>query len=97
MLEDVGRLIDSGQWLLPLGAKKSADTLGFSETEAIDIVCTLERKDFYKSTTENYNNKIWQDVYKKKVDDLRLYIKLKISVIDDQELVVTSFKLDDNY
>ena len=54
-----------------------AHTLGFSDTEVGDVLASLESKDFYKSTTEFYDHAIWQDVYKKRGQEIHLYIKFQ--------------------
>jgi len=53
----------------------------------------LEKKDFHKSVTEIYNSQVWQDVYKKKIKGMPIYIKFKI--VND-EFLLLSFKLDEN-
>ena len=79
-------------------AKKTAhaDPLGLSETEAKDIVATLERGDFVKSETDFYNSASWQDYYSKKVKGIRVLIKLKISSSGGQLVLILSFKTDEN-
>ncbi|MGM0663905.1 MAG: type II toxin-antitoxin system MqsR family toxin [Thermodesulfobacteriota bacterium] len=76
---------------LTLIATQTANSLGFSETEVFDEIQKLEAHDFYKSTTEYSNHKIWQDVYKKTINHIPIYIKLKLN---DNFLLVLSFKQD---
>ena len=52
-------------------------------------VLSIEHSDFYKSMTSNLNHKIWQDVYKKKMDRGNAYIKIQIL---DNETIIISFK-----
>jgi len=56
----------------------------------------LKRSDFYKSTNEFHNPRVWQDVYKTGAgegkDRLNLYVKLKITEINKQTLLILSFK-----
>ncbi len=95
-LEQIKSLIAGGQCKLTGKSIRSAHSLGFSETEAKDVVLDLERKDFYKSTNEFNNYKVWQDVYKKKVGNVNLYIKLKVAEIGNLMVLIMSFKKDDN-
>lgn len=75
---------------------QSTHALGFSRTEAYEIVVDLDQKDFVKSTTERTNHRTWQDVYKKRVRSLDLYIKLKIVDLEGQHVLILSFKKDEN-
>jgi motility quorum-sensing regulator / GCU-specific mRNA interferase toxin len=92
----VKRLIRSGQCKLVQTAKQTAHSLGYSETEAMDVVAALEMKDFRKSETEFYNNTVWQDYYSKMVNEVDIFIKLKITQIEDQVVLILSFKRDEN-
>ncbi|NQT57309.1 MAG: type II toxin-antitoxin system MqsR family toxin, partial [Desulfobacteraceae bacterium] len=47
----------------------------------------------YKSTTEIYNNKVWQDVYKKEIKGIPVYIKFKLF---QDHFLLTSFKPDES-
>ena len=49
---------------------------------------SLINKDLSKSMTTYRDNKIWQDVYHKAIDNIDLYIKLQIS----DKAIVISFK-----
>lgn len=93
-LDDVKRLIREKRCNLTFKAKRSAHSLGLSETEAKEFILTLETKDFFKSITEYFNHKVWQDVYKKTHREINLYIKLKISEHKGQYLLILSFKPD---
>lgn len=93
-LNDIKQLLGE-QCKFTLTALKSAHTLGFTETEAKDVLLSLESKDFEKSMTDFHNNKSWQDVYKKRYQEKTLYIKLKIISSGDQTLLVLSFKEDE--
>lgn len=95
-LDDVKRLIRSGQCKLLESAKKTAQSIGFSESEAKDVVASLERKDFFKSATDFHNSSSWQDYYSKKVNDIDIFIKLKISKVEDDFVLILSFKRDEN-
>ena len=62
---------------------------GFSEKDVITQVLELEQVNFYKSMTSDNNNKIWQDVYHKKITSQTAYIKIKIV---DEKTVIIQFK-----
>jgi len=62
--------------------------LGFDDDEVIEIIMSLVHQDLYKSMTTYSDNKIWQDVYHKRVNNLELYIKLQMT----SEAIVISFK-----
>lgn len=95
-LTEVRRLIIEERFKLSNSARKAIDLLGFSKTKIKETILELESKDFYKSTTEYANHKVWQDVYKKTVRNVRLYIKLKVVKINGQLLLITSFKEDES-
>lgn len=62
-------------------------------SQAYEEVLNLEKGDFYQSITEFQNYKVWQDVYKKKIKGMSVYIKFK--KVNDRFLL-TSFKLDES-
>ena len=95
-LVEVKKLVAAGRCKLVETAKQTAYSLGFSETEAKDVVASLESQDFRKSETDFHNNSSWQDYYSKKVKDLRLFIKLKIAPVDGGLVLILSFKRDEN-
>lgn len=73
---------------------RNAHELGISSTEIIEIVLSLTSDDFYKSMSTYENNKIWQDVYKPRHDDVGLYIKLQVKL--DGKGIVIQFKKDED-
>lgn len=40
-----------------------AREMGLGIAEAIEVVCAMNRSDFYKSMTTHSSSRIWQDVY----------------------------------
>lgn len=40
-----------------------ARAMGLDAAEAIEVVCTITRADFFKSMTTHASSQIWQDVY----------------------------------
>lgn len=95
LLKDVKGLVTEGCYLLTKKSQTDAHDLGFSDTEVGDVLVNLEPKDFYKSTTEYYNHAVWQDVYKRRGQEMQLYIKFKITSTGEN-LVITSFKRIDD-
>lgn len=95
-LADVKKLIadDPNSCTLVETAIRSAVNLGFTIDQSKQCILELENKDFYKSMTSIHNNKVWQDVYKKRIRECNLYIKFKVALIDNKMIVVTSFKTD---
>jgi motility quorum-sensing regulator/GCU-specific mRNA interferase toxin len=91
LLKDVRKLIREENYLLTKVSRSTAHALGFSRTEAGDLISSLTPKDFYKSTTEFYEHTVWQDVYKTSAEGNALYIKFKIAG-NGKLLVITSFK-----
>ncbi len=55
----------------------------------MEIIQVLKPGDFYKSMTTYSDSRIWQDVYRAKRDDLRLYVKF---MKDHDGYLVVSFK-----
>lgn len=72
---------------------QSAQQIGFSIQQAYDEILKLESKDFYKSETEYYNNKVWFDYYKKNISGINVYIKFKL-VKNGKMFLLSSFKED---
>lgn len=95
-LSYIRRLIDDGNIRPTDKVHQDAYGLGFSTTEMIEVVYGLENKDFYKSMpskSKKYGDK-WQDVYKKTVRGIPLYIKFKVWEFFGVRVVIMSFKED---
>lgn len=92
LLHDIQRLAKTGSCTLTITAQRTADALGFSQSEVADVLMILESRDFYKSVSEYHNHQVWQDVYKRTVGDTKLYIKVKVIKRGGQLLLVMSFK-----
>jgi motility quorum-sensing regulator/GCU-specific mRNA interferase toxin len=90
-LQNIKTLISKECYGLTKRSLDDATSLGFTKTEVGDVILDLDVGDFDKSTTEYYNHKVWQDVYKVKLENVKLYIKFKI-VDNGQYLLITSFK-----
>lgn len=62
--------------------------MGFRYSEMPAVVLALRPADFYKSITTYADRTIWQDVYRPKIPDGDVYLKL--TVIED--VLIVSFK-----
>lgn len=90
-LKQVKRLIVAQQIEpIHLSAWTSASAIGFSQIEAYEEILNLQKQHFYKSVSEYSNPKVWQDVYKKDIRGVLIYIKFKIT--EDGKFLLTSFK-----
>ena len=64
--------------------------IGFSETEMVETVLSLDDLNFYKTMPSNNNETIWLDVYHITKKGIQLYVKLQESPINKG--VIISFK-----
>ena len=87
-LDSIKELISVNQYFITQSARQGYFKLGFDDDKVLEIIMSLVNKDLYKSMTTYHDNKIWQDVYHKNIDDIDLYIKLQIS----DKAIVISFK-----
>ena len=73
-------------------AIKSANAIGYSLEDVIDVVQALEKSDFVKSETQHFppNSRVWHDTYKAPLDGMWLYLKFAGETLVDVTLV--SFK-----
>ena len=76
-------------------AQKGAASLGYmDEEDIIEVINKLFAQHFYKSMTTYQNSQVWQDVYKFKDNEKKLYIKLQLS-LDNSKTVLIQFKRDE--
>ena len=87
-LESIKNLLKEDKYFITRTARVDYIGLGFDDEDVIEIILNLTNKNLYKSMTTYQNNKIWQDVYFKKMNELELYIKLQIS----EQAIIISFK-----
>ena len=69
-------------------ARQGASDLGLSFSDMVNVLMSLQPKDFHKSMTANVDSKIWQDVYRPLTKVGLIYLKL--TVIED--VLIVSFK-----
>nr|WP_057925148.1 type II toxin-antitoxin system MqsR family toxin [Burkholderia ambifaria] len=87
-LSRVKALVEIGSVRMTTSAVFGARQPGFTETEVIGVVMSLDTADFYKSMTTYADHTIWQDVYWRRTVNGDVY--LKPTVIDD--VLIVSFK-----
>jgi motility quorum-sensing regulator/GCU-specific mRNA interferase toxin len=73
-------------------ALRSANVIGYSLEDVIDVVQSLEKRDLVKSETQHSppNSRVWHDTYKAPMDGMWLYLKFAGETLVDVALV--SFK-----
>lgn len=72
---------------------QNAHKIGFSKTEIVETILSLDIGVFYKSMTSYGSHTLWQDVYKPSKKGLNLYVKIQKS--KDGKCVVIDFKQDE--
>ena len=93
-LDETKRLILEEKTLdPPLGVKETTNGMCLTIFEAYQEILELRPSDFCKSMTDYHNHKVWQDVYKKKIKGISVYIKFKTF---DGKFLLTSFKPDES-
>ncbi len=75
-------------------ALRSAASLGFSRSDIVRTIQTMQREHFYKSMTSYADQGQWQDVYHVPSPVGVLYVKFTADVIT--EFLLLSFKEKDN-
>ncbi len=87
-LSVVKSLVHAGKVRTTHSARVGASELGLDLSDMLAVVAALVPADFYKSMTTHADHTIWQDVYRPRVLDVDVYLKL--TVIDD--VLIVSFK-----
>lgn len=87
-LSVVKSLVHAGKVRTTHSARVGASELGLELADMLAVVAALVPADFYKSMTTHADHRIWQDVYRPRVLDVDVYLKL--TVIDD--VLIVSFK-----
>lgn len=73
---------------LTVSARSGIRAVGMAQADALMVVRSLTRKNFYKSMTTHADHRMWQDVYHGTWNDIALYIKFQRV----EEFFVVSFK-----
>ena len=55
-----------------------AQAMGLDIVQAIDVVCSMNRADFYKSMTSHSSSRVWQDVYHPETPAGMAYVKVTL-------------------
>jgi len=55
-----------------------AQAMGLEIAQAIEVVCSMSRSDFYKSMTAHASSQIWQDVYHPETPAGIAYVKVTL-------------------
>src|ERR1700679_1692032 len=71
-------------------SKQGADEVEMDDAGVVAVIQALSNIDFDKSMTSVSDHRIWQDVYKPKVDGQTLYVKFTLDA--RQDLLLISFK-----
>ena len=89
-------LIEEGAYRVTRTALQCATRdFGFVETAQLaERILQLEVKDFYKSMTTLHDSKLWQDVYRPRLDGTPAYVKVQI--VDDTTVVISFKALEDD-
>ena len=91
-LQSIKELIKDNQFYITASARSCYTALGLTDEDALGIIHSLSNKDLYKSMTSYHDHTIWQDVYYKTVNILKLYIKLQVN----DKAIVISLKENQN-
>ena len=70
-------------------ALTTAEALGITLQDIVDIIQGMTREQFFKSMTSAWNSAVWQDVYHVAYEGLLLYVKF---TTDAEGYLVISFK-----
>ena len=73
-----------------LNATGSAAALGFGRAGIVEIIQSIERRDFDKSMTSYADHRVWQDVYHAPSEAGALYVKFTTDVMSG--FLLLSFK-----
>ncbi|MDR2189374.1 MAG: type II toxin-antitoxin system MqsR family toxin [Azonexus sp.] len=62
---------------LTASARSGIRAVGMAQADALTVVRSLTRRDFYKSMTTHADHRVWQDMYHGWWQSLGLYIKFQ--------------------
>ena len=89
-LAEIKQAFSSGRGLVTRTATQDAAGLGYGSTEISALIQTIDKSNFYKSMTSNYNASVWQDVYHVPHTGGTLYVKFTDN--GTTEFTLLSFK-----
>lgn len=64
-----------------------AQSMGLDTAQAIAVICSMQRSDFYKSMTTHNSSQVWQDVYHPKTPTGKLAY-IKVTMREDGSIVI---------
>ncbi len=77
-LSEIQAQMDTVQGLrLTESAKVGIRRAGMANADAVEVVQSLSRRNFYKSMTSQADHRVWQDVYHAEWNGLELYVKFQ--------------------
>jgi motility quorum-sensing regulator/GCU-specific mRNA interferase toxin len=74
-LEEIKLAFSKGNGLYTWTATQDAAALGYGRPEIDATIQKMQKSQFYKSMTSNYDARVWQDVYHVPDDTIILYVK----------------------
>ncbi|MBO6921964.1 type II toxin-antitoxin system MqsR family toxin [Boseongicola sp. H5] len=75
-------------------AIRSTTKLGFGSAEIVEVIQSIDRRDFQKSMTSYADHRVWQGVYYAPSGVGELYVKFRADVVSG--FLLFSFKEKDN-
>lgn len=75
-------------------ALRGAAALGCGRREIVDVIRSIDRRQFYKSMTSYSDHRVWQDVYHVPSTYGLLYVKFTADAVS--EFLLLSFKEKDD-
>lgn len=91
-LDTIKGLVRQRRYQITISARQDALSIGFDSEDVCDCILVLNETHFYKSMPAEKVPGLWQDVYKIRYEEVRVYLKLQISVTG--RVVIISFKED---
>lgn len=64
-----------------------AQAMGLDVAQAIEVVCSMKRGDFYKSMTTHASSQVWQDVYHPETPTGKIAY-VKVTLREDGSIVI---------
>ena len=74
-LDAIKLAFSTGEGLFTWTATQDAAALGYGRKEIAAVIGKMDRVQFYKSMTSNYDTAVWQDVYHAPDGGRTLYVK----------------------